>query len=417
MMISKNLGKPYLCCMLLLLAVFSGQAVEFFEQQDIDNNLELSISAAPVKPEPLTINVEILSLKVLSEQDPKAAQEKLPALLTLATSLNHAEQYLLYLIRANIAESEGQKHKVINWLNQAIKLEPSLAKKQLDSPLFASAYLTLADIYQQQGDHKKAYDSKKQYIKKYFAHLKQQKALRVKRLNEKYNVEKQHEENELLSQSNQIKQYALIRAASEKQLQNRSITIFIAVAVVLFLLILRQFKIRKALKQLAKTDPLTGLPNRGTFFTLGDSYYNQALQSNRTLSVLMLDIDDFAAVNDSFGHDAADQVLAKIANIASEAMRSRDFLARIDGEEFAAILPDADLEQARAIAEHIREKIKLAAINVNQQTVNICVSIGLASVDEANQGFDNLLQVAESALQQAKSQGGDQVYSKTMAAH
>ena len=134
------------------------------------------------------ISGAVYSLKVLSEHDKVAAQVKLLELQSTGLTLNIAEQYLLNVIRANISDIKGQEHKVINWLNKAILLEPSLAKKQLDSPLFADTYLLLSKVYQRQGEDKLAFDNKKKYIKKYFAHLKQQKELRVNRLNEKYNI-------------------------------------------------------------------------------------------------------------------------------------------------------------------------------------------------------------------------------------
>ena len=111
-------------------------------------------------------------------------------MLSSGVTLNIAEQYLLNVVRANISNTDGQEHKVINWLNKAIALEPSLSSKQLDSPLFADSYLLLSDVYQRQGEDQLAFDNKKKYIKKYFSHLKQYKELRVKRLNEKFNIEK-----------------------------------------------------------------------------------------------------------------------------------------------------------------------------------------------------------------------------------
>ena len=174
-------------------------ADEILGQQQVFNKTDQLYVSQQVATEVLAINVEILSLKNLSEHDRVSAQVKLLKFQELDLTLNQAEQYILHLIRANIANIEGQEHKVVNWLNKAIKLEAFIAKKQLDEPLFASAYLTLASIYQRQGEAKKAFDSKEQYIRKYFAHLEQQKSLRVKRLSAKYDIEKRHEENELLS--------------------------------------------------------------------------------------------------------------------------------------------------------------------------------------------------------------------------
>ncbi|WP_257174094.1 GGDEF domain-containing protein [Colwellia sp. M166] len=386
-------------------------ADEILGQQQVFNKTDQLYVSQQVATEVLAINVEILSLKNLSEHDRVSAQVKLLKFQELDLTLNQAEQYILHLIRANIANIEGQEHKVVNWLNKAIKLEAFIAKKQLDEPLFASAYLTLASIYQRQGEAKKAFDSKEQYIRKYFAHLEQQKSLRVKRLSAKYDIEKRHEENELLSQNSKIKQYALAHAESERQQQNRNIAIFIAAAIVLFLLLLRQFKIRKALTLLAKTDSLTQLPNRRAFFDNGYIFMEHALRENKELSILMLDIDHFKNINDQFGHDIGDEVICNIAALAGETMRSRDFLARIGGEEFAAILPDANIAQARAIAERIREKIQDKSYQGQQDNIHITVSIGLASIKVVRESFDSLLHAADMAMYQAKANGRNQVCS------
>lgn len=363
------------------------------------------------------ISGAVYSLKVLSEHDKTAAQVKLLELQATGLTLNIAEQYLLNVIRANISDIKGQEHKVINWLNKAILLEPSLTKKQLDSPLFADSYLLLSNVYQRQGEDKLAFDSKKKYIKKYFAHLKQQKELRVNRLNEKYNIEKKHEENELLTQNNEIKQYALTRAESERTQQQINIVIFIVAVSVFFILLVRQFKIRRALKLLAKTDSLTQLPNRRAFFNSGDAYMHKALSSDKELSILMLDIDNFKMINDNLGHDAGDSVICNVAALAAETMRSRDFFARIGGEEFAAILPDATIEQARAIAEHIREKIQDSIqdhSNKNSKlNSSVTVSIGIASIRDVKENFDSLLHAADLAMYQAKINGRNQVFSFT----
>ena len=137
----------------------------------------------------------------------------------------------------------------------------------------------------------------------------------------------------------------------------------------------------------------------------------QALLEDRELSVLMLDIDHFKKINDSFGHDVGDKTLCNVAALANETMRSRDFLARIGGEEFAAILPDATIEQARAIAERMREKIQESSNENIDNNSQITVSIGLASIRDVRESFDGLLHAADMAMYQAKANGRNQVCS------
>ena len=399
---------------LLFLPIFDSIADDVLGQQKVFKNSDKSLSHEQDENISLDISGEVLALTALSEHDKASAQRKLLALQESNYSFNLAEQYLIYVTRANISNIDGQENKVINWLNKAIKLEPMLAKKQLDSPLFAGAYLTLANIYARMGEDKQAFDNKKKYIKKYFAHLSEQKALRVKRLNEKYDIEKKHEENELLTQNNEIKQYALASAETTKIQQYRNIAIFIVLGIIFLLLLIRQFKIRRALKKLAKTDNLTRLANRRSFFHSGYSFMAQALKHDKELSVLMLDIDNFKTINDQFGHDVGDSVICHVSALASESMRSRDVLARIGGEEFAAILPDANIEQARSIAEHIREKIQGSTFTNQENSFDISVSIGIATIREVSESFDGLLHAADMAMYKAKKNGRNRVSSNSV---
>lgn len=360
----------------------------------------------------LEVNEKILSLKKLSEHNTRAAQIELQKLLQSDLTLNHAESYLLHIIRANIANIVGQEHKVINWLNKAIKLESYIDETQLNSPDFASAYSILANVYKQQGLHKEAFDNKKKYIKKFSSHLKAQNKNRLKRLNDKYQMEKKREENQLLSQNGELKRFELLRAESQRNQQNINIGLILVVTVLFFILLLRQFKIRRQLKILAKSDSLTKLANRRAFFKYGNRYMENAVREQSELCVLMIDIDHFKAVNDNFGHDIGDKVICMIADLASETMRSRDVLARIGGEEFAAILPDANLDQARAIAERIREKAQNSTVPECKESA-VTVSIGLASIRNAKESFDQLLHVADLAMYQAKEKGRNCVYSNS----
>jgi len=390
----------------VLLIVSDVFASDILSEKKTFNKFNSSLAKQKKVIDFFTINEKIKSLKKLSEYDAETARINLQQLQQLDLKFNQAELYLLHVIRANVINVKGQEQQVIDWLNKALALAPYLNEKQANSPDFAHAYLVLANAYQQTGDYQKAFDNKKKYIKKYSADLKLQNEQRVEHLTEKYQMAKKHEENELLEQNSELKRFAFARVESQRNEQIMTITIILAAGVLFFLLLLRQFKIRRALTVLAKTDSLTQLANRRAFFSNGYNAMEHALKADSELCVLMIDIDNFRQVNDSLGHDAGDNVICLVAELASETMRSRDVFARISGEEFAAILPDANVGQARAIAERIREKIQ----NSVDQTPNelpVTVSIGLASVHDAKESFDHLLHLADIAMYQAKAKGGN----------
>ena len=109
-----------------------------------------------------------------------------------------------------------------------------------------------------------------------------------------------------------------------------------------------------------------------------------------------------------------DEVICQVAEIGSDIFRQGDIFGRIGGEEFAAILPDANIEQARAIAEHIREKIQGSAFTNQDNNIEISVSIGIATIREVSESFDGLLHAADMAMYKAKKNGRNRVSSNSV---
>ena len=125
--------------------------------------------------------------------------------------------------------------------------------------------------------------------------------------------------------------------------------------------------------------------------------------------MLLFDIDHLKQVNDNYGHHVGDLVLVEISNLVNETMRDRDFLARLGGEEFVVLLPNTDIDKAKAIAVRIVEKISQHSfhhLGVNQQ---ITLSIGVANIKDTNADFDDILHAADLAMYKAKTLGRNQM--------
>ena len=163
----------------------------------------------------------------------------------------------------------------------------------------------------------------------------------------------------------------------------------------------------QAMEKLATTDGMTGIYNRRHFMTLADREWDRARRYRRTLSLLMIDIDFFKAINDRFGHEAGDRAIVQVANLASGCKRSSDILARIGGEEFALLLPETEIDQAEALAERLRGEISRNPLT--EWAHPTTVSIGLASVDASMQGVSDLMKLADQALYAAKNGGRNRV--------
>ncbi len=162
----------------------------------------------------------------------------------------------------------------------------------------------------------------------------------------------------------------------------------------------------RALDQLVRRDPLTGVLNRRGFQSQSAPALALAQRGTRPVSLLMLDADHFKRVNDQHGHAVGDEVLRSLARTMAERLRASDVVARLGGEEFAALLPDTDLASARIVAEALREDI---AARPHAKAGQVTVSIGLAPWRSPDEDLESLLQRADSALYDAKRQGRDRV--------
>lgn len=156
----------------------------------------------------------------------------------------------------------------------------------------------------------------------------------------------------------------------------------------------------------ARTDYLTGLFNRRYFVERVERELARAIQRREPLSLLMIDIDHFKKVNDTWGHRGGDAVLQQVAHLIRDALREQDILGRIGGEEFAAALIGVEKQHALEIAQRIRATVANAAVALaNGQTVQVTLSLGLAQLKEEDTGLDDLLHKADEALYRAKGSG------------
>lgn len=163
------------------------------------------------------------------------------------------------------------------------------------------------------------------------------------------------------------------------------------------------------LQRLARTDPLTGLANRRYFFELADRSRNQCARYHRSYALMMLDIDHFKSVNDTYGHDIGDVVLKATADEMNQLLRDIDILGRLGGEEFAIAMPETTLSSALNIAERIRSSIEQNALQTGQGEVRFTISIGIAELSEANESNEQLLKQADKLLYRAKQNGRNRV--------
>ncbi|MES2906258.1 MAG: PleD family two-component system response regulator [Pseudomonadota bacterium] len=166
-----------------------------------------------------------------------------------------------------------------------------------------------------------------------------------------------------------------------------------------------QFSLEQAI-----TDPLTGLHNRRYMESHLGALVTQTAARGKDLSLLVLDIDHFKAINDTHGHDAGDDVLREFARRMKKAVRGIDLVCRMGGEEFVVVMPEADISIAYTVAERIREKVAVVPFPIHDGTefVQATISIGVAML-KAGDTAEQLLKRADSALYAAKRNGRNRV--------
>jgi diguanylate cyclase (GGDEF)-like protein/PAS domain S-box-containing protein len=157
------------------------------------------------------------------------------------------------------------------------------------------------------------------------------------------------------------------------------------------------------LAELAATDPLTGLANRRVFDDRLSTEFSQARRKNRGLSVMMIDVDDFKQLNDSYGHEEGDLCLQQMADLLSNLVREPDLIARYGGEEFILLLPETDEDQALHLAERMLATIR----SHTWKWRPITVSGGIASLSSEMRNQQQLIGKADEALYAAKHAGKD----------
>jgi len=154
---------------------------------------------------------------------------------------------------------------------------------------------------------------------------------------------------------------------------------------------------------------LTQIFNRRAFFEIATKLLKQANRENKKISILMLDIDFFKKINDTYGHEAGDEVLKKVTCIIQKTIRENDIFARLGGEEFVILLYDVDIFDTKNIAGKILEAIRKHKIIYKSNKIKITMSIGIYCIDtlNTNDNIKEFLLNSDQALYEAKNTGKD----------
>ena len=165
-------------------------------------------------------------------------------------------------------------------------------------------------------------------------------------------------------------------------------------------------------QHLAITDGLTNCHNRRSFFELAKKEFFRASRYQHPLSIIMVDLDYYKAINDTYGHLVGDTVLKTISQLLKNCIRETDTLGRYGGDEFSILLPETDLKQTLEIAERIKDLINKTVIEIDQNQISTTLSVGISSINKVTTDFSQLLLTADMALYDAKNGGRNRICSR-----
>ena len=184
-----------------------------------------------------------------------------------------------------------------------------------------------------------------------------------------------------------------------------------AVWMTLSLVFIVSNELRSQIAEMALTDPLTGALNRRALYDAATREMSRAKRSGASLSVIMTDIDHFKYINDSYGHQAGDAILAHTVDVYQKILRTEDILARYGGEEFVIVVPGSDLNEALSVAERLRIACKENTLIFENHSIPITSSFGVTSCVDNTMTYEALVKEADNALYRAKEEGRDRVVS------
>lgn len=177
--------------------------------------------------------------------------------------------------------------------------------------------------------------------------------------------------------------------------------------------ITQQKQMESELARLAREDELTGVSNRRYYIECATRELIRGNRFREPQALMMIDIDHFKNINDSYGHDIGDEVLRKMAQECRNSMRVVDVFGRLGGEEFGALLLNTDAEIANILAERMRKRIEKLIVKTSGKTIRFTISIGLVTFTETDLSLNDLLKIADKALYEAKEAGRNKTVARS----
>lgn len=268
----------------------------------------------------------------------------------------------------------------------------------------------LSKIESARGDYADALDTYKAFHELHLENEKMKSNILFREVREKYLSGEKDKEISMMEHRLAIEKLNASNKEREVFFQRMMTALCLVLVILTLYAFIKQTIIKRKLSLMIHKDSLTSVYNRHSLMKKGAECFNNRKANNGNLSVILLDVDNFKYINDNYGHAVGDDVLKEIAKIGDASTRDGDWFGRLGGEEFVAILPSANSQEASIVAERIRKSIyenDWYSLGLEHQ---VSASIGVASDDSLSvKGFNELLNIADKEMYKAKNSGKNKV--------
>lgn len=271
------------------------------------------------------------------------------------------------------------------------------------------AYNNYALLLNEKGDYQQAFNYMSMSERALLAKARLDITAETARLNSAFNLQKEQLNNSYLDERNSMLQQQLEKEKRMQERQTWAIIGLVVFAVLALVMLGVIFKLYLNNKILASKDPLTGLPNRRSILEAGDQLFYTSKRYQQSLCLLMIDIDNFKQINDTYGHNMGDKVLVFLTQVFTSVLRKSDLIGRVGGEEFLIILPNSNEQDGINFAKRLLEKTSQEFEQSNLALHDVTFSAGLANNNSSYASFEELAKAADEALYKAKDAGRKQV--------
>jgi diguanylate cyclase (GGDEF)-like protein len=350
-------------------------------------------------------NVRVCEARLELRQLVKARSACESALHTFIASQFPDEVKDTLLLLARIDLAEGHPERALPTLNEVLDHSGTDVLPLRVASLYEWRARTNAALH----NYRDAYSDLAEYMRRFVATNDAERSKQAAAIRARFETDREIERNALLK-----RELDLSHAESQRQAQQLRWNAIAAVSGVLVIALLiyflvTNFRFRQQLVRLASQDSLTGLPNRRRTAELAGAAMAAATESQKCLTIAIIDMDHFKFINDRCGHATGDYVLREFARLGSETLRAGDVLGRWGGEEFLLIMPEATPDMALVTLERLRALVFGIHLPPSGAGLHVSLSAGLATLEKQARSLDELIARADAALYVAKNEGRDLV--------